>query len=281
MKYQKKLAVLSVLIVILIGFASFKPLTDDGSGQIKVMMVTDYGTIKIKLYNETPLHRDNFVKLIKEHYYDSLLFHRVIQNFMIQGGDPDSKHAAYGSLLGDGGPGYTIPAEFNDKLFHKKGVLAAARDGDLENPKQESSGSQFYIVQGMVYNDSMLHQRALRITKMKVFNQVVNRGENKINREKYLKYSAAQQMDSVKYIYDIINKEVEEELKTTPVYKFSDEQVQAYKTIGGTPHLDGSYTVFGEVYEGLDVLDKIAAAETDKNNRPLTDIHIKSVSIIP
>ena len=126
--------------------SSFKDIKDEGSGEIKVMITTDYGVIKIKLYNETPLHRDNFVKLVKEHYYDSLLFHRVIRSFMVQGGDPDSKNAVPLMELGNGGPGYTIPAEFNQKVFHKKGVLAAARESDLENPLQASSGSQFYIV---------------------------------------------------------------------------------------------------------------------------------------
>src|SRR5688572_13394041 len=128
MKNKNKYTLLALLSLVFVAFSSFGPLKDNGSGEIKVMMVTDLGTIKIRLYNETPLNRDNFVKLVKEHYFDSLLFHRVIQNFMIQGGDPDSKRAPAGILLGDGGPPYTIPAEFNSKLFHKKGVLAAARD---------------------------------------------------------------------------------------------------------------------------------------------------------
>jgi cyclophilin family peptidyl-prolyl cis-trans isomerase len=245
------------------------------------MMVTNLGTIKIKLYNETPLHRDNFVKLVKQHYYDSLLFHRVIQNFMIQGGDPNSKHAAPGVMLGDGGPDYTIPAEFNQKLFHKKGVIAAARDSDFENPLQASSGSQFYIVQGRVFNDSLLKLQAKRITKSKLFNQVINRPENKTYLEKYKRFTKAELIDSVKSVYDIINKIVETELPNTPLYTFSPEQIQAYTTIGGTPHLDNSYTVFGEVYEGMEVIDRIAEESVDKNSRPISDIRIISVSIIP
>lgn len=273
------------LIVVLAGlfvvFSSFVPFKDNGSGEIKVMIVTDYGTIKIKLYNETPLHRDNFVKLTKEHYFDSLLFHRVIKNFMIQGGDPDSKRAPYGTLLGDGGPSYTIPAEINQKLYHKKGVLAAARESDLDNPLQASSGSQFYIVQGRVFTDSLLKIQAKRITKMKLFNQIINRPENKEYLEKYKGYAKADKTDSVKYIYDIIDKKVETELPNTPMYSFSEEQRLAYTTIGGTPHLDNSYTVFGEVYEGLEVIDKIASEATDKNARPQSDVRIKSISIIP
>ena len=182
---------------------SFKPLFDGGSGQTKVMILTDMGVIKIRLYNETPLHRDNFIKLIKQHYYDSLLFHRVIQNFMIQGGDPDSKRALPDKELGDGGPAYTIPAEFNPKLFHKKGVLAAAREGDLDNPSQASSGSQFYIVQGKVFTDTLLKVQAKRITKMKLFNQIINRPENQILLEQYKRYAKATIPDSIKYVNDI------------------------------------------------------------------------------
>jgi cyclophilin family peptidyl-prolyl cis-trans isomerase len=200
---------------------------------------------------------------------------------MIQGGDPDSKHAPAGQVLGEGGPDYTIPAEFNPNLFHKKGVIAAARNGDLENPLQASSGSQFYIVQGQVYTDSMLNLRAIRITKMKLFNDIINKEENKKWLTDYKRYNAAQQLDSVKYIYDLVNKKVEEAFPNTLLYKFSDAQRQAYTTIGGTPHLDGSYTVFGEVYEGLEVIDRIAAQPVDRNARPLSNIRIISITIIP
>ncbi|MCW3084822.1 MAG: hypothetical protein JWP12_2188 [Bacteroidetes bacterium] len=281
MKYKNNCALLALLLGVMIVFSSLKSIKDDGSGDIKVMIVTDYGVIKIKLYNQTPLHRDNFVKLVKAHYYDSLLFHRVIQNFMIQGGDPDSKRAPYGVELGNGGPAYTIPAEFNPHLFHKKGALAAARDSDFDNPAQASSGSQFYIVQGRVFTDSLLKVQAKRITKMKLFNQIINRPENKQYLEQYKTFTKALKLDSIKYVYDIIDKKVAAELPNTPEYVFSPEQVEAYTTIGGTPHLDGSYTVFGEVYEGLEVIDKIAAEEVDKLARPQTDIRIRSVSIIP
>ncbi len=281
MKYKNNYAPFALLLGVILVFSSLKPIKDNGSGDIKVMIVTDYGVIKIKLYNQTPLHRDNFVKLVKAHYYDSLLFHRVIQNFMIQGGDPDSKRAPYGVELGNGGPAYTIPAEFNPHLFHKKGALAAARDSDFDNPSQASSGSQFYIVQGRVFTDSLLKVQAKRITKMKLFNQIINRPENKQYLEQYKTFTKALKLDSIKYVYDIIDKKVAAELPNTPEYVFSPEQVEAYTTIGGTPHLDGSYTVFGEVYEGLEVVDKIAAEDVDKLARPQTDIRIRSVSIIP
>lgn len=280
MNYKKLFSVVSLLIVCSIVAESFRFQVFNGSAEIKVMVITDFGIIKIKLYNETPLHRDNFVKLVKEHYYDSLMFHRVIQSFMIQGGDPDSKNAPPAIELGNGGPSYTIPPEFNSKLFHKRGVIAAARDSDLENPTQASSGSQFYIVQGRVYNDSLLGIEAKRITKMKLFNVIVNRKENKIRIEKYKVFVKAEQKDSLKYIEEFINKQVEAELPNVTPYTFTKEQVKTYETIGGTPHLDASYTAFGEVYEGFEVIDAIAKKSTDKNNRPIKDIRMK-VSIIP
>lgn len=190
-----------------------------------VVINTTEGEIRIKLYNETPLHRDNFIKLVNEGYYDGVLFHRVIENFMVQTGDPNSKNAKAGQSLGDGGPGYTIPAEFVPTLFHKKGALAAARQGDQVNPRKESSGSQFYIVQGQILTET--------------------------------------QLDAF--------------VKANKHLPFTDAEKSAYTTIGGTPHLDQNYTVFGEVIEGLDVLDKIAAAETDQRNRPLNDIRIIKV----
>jgi len=184
-----------------------------------VLISTDYGNIKIKLYNETPKHRDNFIKLVNEKFYDGTLFHRVIPNFMIQGGDPDSKTAKPNQALGNGGPGYTIPAEFNPKCFHKKGALAAARLGDNANPKKESSGSQFYLVQGQVFK-----------------NENLNMMEQKMG------------------------------------IKFSAEQRKIYSTIGGTPFLDQNYTVFGEIIEGLDVIEKIAVVKTGANDRPVADV---------
>jgi peptidyl-prolyl cis-trans isomerase B (cyclophilin B) len=184
-----------------------------------LVITTKYGTIKVRLYNETPKHRDNYVKLAQEHFFDSLMFHRCIKDFMIQGGDPDSKHAKPGVQLGEGGLKYTIPAEIQPNLFHKYGVIAAARDN---NPEKASSSSQFYIAVGKVYTDAQLTQMEQQTGK-----------------------------------------------------KFTDEERKAYTTIGGIPHLDGNYTVFGEVYEGMNLVDSIIKQPTDHNNRPLVDIRME------
>lgn len=222
-KHHRILA-LPALILCLV-FLSGVDINDDGKTEM-VVISTEFGDMIIQLYEETPQHRENFLKLTRESYYDSLLFHRVIKNFMIQGGDPDSRGAAPGTRLGTGGPGYTIPAEFNPKFIHKKGALAAARQGDQVNPEKESSGSQFYIVDGQPVTPAQLDQ-------------------------------------------------VEQRLNSRPgaeEFKYTDEQREIYTTVGGTPHLDGEYTVFGEVVDGFHVIDSIAAQPTDRMNRPLEDI---------
>jgi peptidylprolyl isomerase len=271
----------SLLVAVLVTLTSFITPDGGGKGVTRVLMETNYGDIRILLYNETPLHRDNFIKLVKEHYYDSLLFHRCIQKFMIQGGDPDSRRALHGAMLGEGGPGYTVPAEISPKIFHKKGALAAARESDLDNPLQASSGSQFYIVQGKTYTDSLLKVQAARVTKRTLFASIINMNENKHYLDDYKRYSKEEKADSMKYIQDLFDGMVEKEYPKVAKYQFTPEQVKAYTTIGGTPSLDNTYTVFGEVYEGLEIIDKIAEQKTDKNARPYEDIRILKVSIIP
>lgn len=242
-----------------------------------VVVKTTYGVIKIKLYNETPKHRDNFLKLVKEKYYDSLLFHRVINTFMIQGGDPDSKNAKSDQVLGNGGPGYKIPAEFLPHLYHKKGALAAARESDMVNPNKESSGSQFYIVQGKVFTDEELNFMEMQINQNKK-NQLLGQ-MMKSPEYSWLKAKLDSMMKSgnPNAVNDFIKETqhiAEKELDKVGRFKFSSEQRKIYTTIGGAPHLDGSYTVFGEVIEGLNVIDSIASVATDKNSRPLKDIRM-------
>lgn len=240
-----------------------------------VLISTDYGDIKVKLYDETPKHKENFLKLVEEGFYDSLLFHRVINEFMIQGGDPESKNAEEGVMLGNGGPGYQVDAEIIDGLFHKKGVLAAARQGDQVNPERKSSGSQFYIVQGKVFTSDeldMLEERMNMNVKQQIVMDYIMKPENAALKQKADSLYMNQKHQELQALLMEIDTLTNEEYEAADLFKFSPEQREAYTTIGGTPHLDGAYTVFGEVVEGLDVIDKIATVETDKGNRPVKDI---------
>ena len=247
-----------------------------------VLIETPFGNMKVKLFNETKLHKANFLKLVNEHFYDSLLFHRVIEGFMIQGGDPYSKHADAFKLLGDSDLHYTIPAEFNKNLFHKKGMLCAARNGDDVNPTKASSAVQFYIVQGKVRTDEDLRKFEKRINKdliTKLKNELLSKQENSDLKQKITRFKDEKQSDSLLVYNMIAEKLIDSEYEKTEHYTFSKEQQTIYKTIGGTPHLDTNYTVFGEVIEGLEVIDKIAQAKTNKDDRPLIDLRMK-ISII-
>jgi cyclophilin family peptidyl-prolyl cis-trans isomerase len=200
----------------------------------QILIETTMGNIRVELYNETPLHRDNFIKLVKEGFYDSVLFHRTIKDFVIQAGDPLSKHASAGELLGDSSLNYMIPAEFRvPEYYHRRGSLAMAREGDDVNLERASSSCQFYIVVGRKYKAGELHQVQDRIDK-------ATNGEVKID----------------------------------------DDMADVYESEGGTPHLDGQYTVFGNVIEGMDVVDKISKVTTDKNDRPIDDIRIVKATVI-
>jgi peptidylprolyl isomerase len=248
-----------------------------------ILISTPYGNMKLKLFKETPLHRDNFIKLVKRGVYDSLLFHRVINQFMIQGGDPDSRYANDTALLGEGDVGYWIPAEFNRKLYHKKGMLAAAREGDDINPNKESSGSQFYIVMGKTYDSAALRKAELRVNKylvQKINSNVAASGKSKELRKYYYRLIAEGKTDSLKAVRQQLTDPVSiAEYEKTPHFTYTPEQRKTYATIGGAAHLDMNYTVFGEVIEGLEVIDKIATVKTDKNDRPKQNIRMK-VSII-
>lgn len=244
-----------------------------------VWIQTTLGDIKIKLYNETPRHRDNFIKLVEERYYDSVLFHRVIKNFMIQAGDPASKHAKRDVRLGDGGPGYTVPAEFNDNLIHKKGAVAAARTSDDVNPTQASSGSQFYIVQGKTLTDEELDQTERRVINMRM-NRYMRTYITMPENNKLLAQISTSPRPKQDSLLRIVAAKVDSIHKNEPPFKFTPQQREVYKTIGGTPHLDSNYTVFGEVIEGLDVIDKIASVKTGPADRPVDDVRIISMRVI-
>ena len=234
-----------------------------------VKITTPLGDIVVSLYDETPLHRDNFLKLAAEGYYDGLLFHRVIKDFMVQGGDPDSKGAPAGKRLGMGGPGYTVKAEINPRLFHKRGALCAARLGDEVNPGRESSGSQFYIVLGEKYNQGQLKQMEKQMKQNQetiTFNDLVTYYKKEI-----MEMRKNRDRAGLQEMQERLMKEAKEICKQNPV-GFSAEQMEAYTTIGGTPFLDGEYTVFGEVEEGLDVVDAIQNVDTDRADRPTEDI---------
>jgi len=214
------------LLTILFFAVCFTAFAQKKSKNIMILLETSLGNIKIELYNDTPVHRDNFIKLVGEGFYDGILFHRVIEGFMVQTGDPESKTATKGARLGSGGPGYTLPAEIVPSHFHRRGAVAAARTGDQGNPMRRSSGSQFYIVHGQKTPASTLKQ--------------------------YSRYG----------------------------FEFSQEQLKAYEEIGGAPTLDAQYTVFGEVVEGMDVVDKIATVEKDQADRPTTDVKIIKATVI-
>lgn len=257
---------------------------DDKQKETRVQIVTTEGTITIKLYNETPLHRDNFIKLVNSHFYDSTLFHRVINQFMIQGGDPESKKAAAGVMLGNGGTGYTIPAEIMPaKCYHKKGALAAARLGDDVNPNKESSGCQFYIVHGKPFtNDDLtgFEQRMVMMQKQAAFGTFINKPENLALKNKFIGFQQAQQTDSLMALSKTIEPLLLSDMAKNAPFKYTDEQRKTYSTVGGTPHLDAGYTVFGEVVEGLDIVDKIAATKTLPGDRPEKDIRILKMTIV-
>ena len=237
-----------------------------------VVLTTTLGDITIRLYGDTPKHRDNFLKLVSEGYYDGVLFHRVIDKFMIQTGDPDSKNAPAGKMLGMGDPGYTIDAEIMyPKHFHRRGALAAARTGDEVNPERKSSGSQFYIVTGQVYNDSTIVQMEKRMQQsqqQEVFNRLA-----KEHRDTIFAMRKSRDRAGLEKLQNELIEQTMKEVAANPA-KITAEAREAYTSVGGTPHLDGAYTVFGEVVDGMEVVAKIENAETDRNDRPVTDIKI-------
>ena len=250
----------------------------EAAGDALVEIKTTAGDLMVRLFGDTPKHRDNFLKLAKEGFYDGVLFHRVISEFMIQTGDPESKNAAPGKMLGAGGPGYNIDAEIvYPAHFHKYGALAAARQGDQVNPERRSSGSQFYIVTGKAYNDSTLAQMEQRAQQMQV-KEIFDRLASE-RRDSIMAMRRNRDMMGLQALQDELVKMAQAEAQAHPAL-LTAEQREAYKTVGGAPHLDGQYTVFGEVVEGLDVVRKIEAAPTDPRDRPKEDIRIVSMKVV-
>ena len=252
--------------------------TPTDSGAVKVEVETTAGNFTVLLYGDTPKHRDNFVKLAQSGQYNGTLFHRVIKNFMVQAGDPDSKDAPAGKMLGSGDIGEKIDAEIvYPRHFHKRGALAAARQGDQVNPQRKSSGSQFYVVTGEKYSQGQLGQMERQMEQRQMqdyFNQLAQQHQDEIRTLRLNRDSAGIQALQQKLI------DQTEAWAKTGAAKMTPEMRQAYTTVGGTPHLDNQYTVFGEVISGMDVIDKIQQAETDRNDRPNQDIKILGMKVL-
>ena len=245
----------------------------------RLKIKTTEGDIVIRLYDETPRHRDNFLKLAKNGYFNGTLFHRVIKDFMIQGGDPDSKNTPKGKILGTGGPDYTIPAEFvYPRYFHKRGALSAARTGDEVNPDRESSGSQFYIVWGKIYKPAELKQMERQMAmqqEQEVFNLLA-----KEHREEIMEFRRNRDQAGLQTLQEQLIEETKKICKQKGKPTFTTEQTEAYTTVGGTPFLDNQYTVFGEVEEGINVVERIQNRKTDRNDRPTEDVKVEAIAIL-
>ena len=274
----KQLLIIAVLAIALAACGNGTKKSSEMSKRTQVKLETTLGDIVVELYNETPLHRDNFIKLAKNGTYDNTLFHRVIKEFMVQAGDPDSKEANDSTALGSGDVGYTIPAEIVPQFFHKKGALAAARKGDEVNPKRESSGCQFYIVTGRKFREAqlldMVAQNNNYLVK-EIFNQLMAK-----HSKEFFKMRKAQDKEGMIALQDSLQAQAYEQAKKEEKPLFTPEQMTAYSTIGGAPHLDGEYTIFGQVVEGLETVEKIESAKTGRADRPVENIRILKVTVL-
>ena len=270
------IAVLALFLALAMSCTDSKSGSEEGpkleGNDFLVTIKTDLGEMKAVLYDQTPKHKENFLKLANEGFFDSLIFHRVINNFMIQGGDPGSRDAAPSQPLGSGGPGYTVPAEFVADLFHKKGALSAARQGDQVNPEKASSGSQFYIVHGQVtpkdqlaYDQQKIGEALQKCRTEMPDNEFVKELEE-IGETQGQQAFVEKVFDSIETIEELTGMELSSTM--------SEEKVEAYSTVGGTPFLDDNYTVFGQVISGIDVIDRIATVQTAPGDRPIEDVRM-------
>jgi len=278
----RSVGTITKVLLLAVIFSGCNPLIEEGVRKNDlnkdVELVTEYGTIIFRLSDETPLHRNNFIRLVNEKFYDSLLFHRVIDKFLIQTGDPDSKYAGSEAPLGEADKPYTVPAEFTPNLFHKRGAINAARN---DNPERASSSTQFTIIQGRTYTDSTLAIAETRINGWLANNRVVNNPENKelLDQIQDLRRRKPEN-DSLAIMRNLLQELVDADLVSNPPYKIPEEHRAIYKTVGGAAHLDQNYTVFGEVVKGMEVVDKIAAVERDPMDRPVEDVRIISARMI-
>ncbi len=267
---MKNTFIIAILAILLVACTS-KP------KETLVSISTPYGKIIVRLYDSTAKHKENFIKLADKGYFNGTLFHRVIKNFMIQGGDPDSKKALPGAFLGDGDTNYTVPFEYVPSYLHKRGAFAAARESDDVNPLKASSASQFYIVQGKVFTNQELDAVELKVerrTKQYIMMDLLKKEGKEDELKAFTKMADGRDTANIRLIINKYRNAVEAQYMRTKPFKLTSEQRRVYTTIGGTPHLDGAYTVFGEVVSGMEIVDQIAAVETDSNDRPIQDIRM-------
>lgn len=276
---KKILSVVSLLIVVIILFncgstKQKKTVSSQPQSDGLFLIQTKFGDMTVQLFDETPLHKANFERLVADSFYNGTLFHRVIDGFMIQGGDPDSKNARAGQRLGMGNLKYTVPAEFNRKLIHKKGALAAARQSDQVNPKKASSGSQFYIVQGKTVDQqslNMVNKRKNIMLSRTLSNEILNDSNNLQLKNSFKRVNKTRNTDSIAFYRNQLQTLIDSAMALKQ-YEYTPEQIAIYDSIGGTPQLDFEYTVFGEVIKGLDIIDSIARVQRDRADRPIEDI---------
>jgi cyclophilin family peptidyl-prolyl cis-trans isomerase len=272
---MKNVFIIAILAVLLVACTS-KP------KETLVSITTPYGEIIVKLYDSTIKHKENFTKLADAGYFNGTLFHRVIQDFMIQGGDPDSKNAMPGALLGEGDTNYTIPFEYVPSYLHKRGAFAAARESDDVNPLKASSASQFYIVKGKVFTNDELDAVELKVerrTKQYIMMELLKKEGKEDELKAFRQMTDKRDTANIRQIINKYRNAVEAQYMRTKPFKLTEEQRRVYTTVGGTPHLDGAYTVFGEVVSGMEIVDQIAAVQTDTNDRPVQDIRI-SIKVV-